>query len=495
MKKRVFNIMGLSFLLAAFALATVPAQAQNMDDKIKVLEQELMQLKSEQIELRKDATAAAAALPDISYRPGAGLGITAPDQSWAFKFGWEYAIDIMKLEGNDARREGDFGIFGRRNRPQWVFSVENGLYELASELDIDGDETGGKNTIIQRACLRVRMEKLNPWLPTFQFGMDCSGAGSRYRSSEMTFELPTQDRNNGFNTGSHTGYGWNWGNLPAFGLPGNQQFNYYLLIHGMGLGDGVRDESNKADHLLMWNINPFSRDKNKWISGIGFSMMAWISNIDNRPTTNNAAGFSTNTFQLRSQEGSRRLVFWNSPAGQPGDHHFLSPSAQYKVGPYQLNFVAGFDRYSDGDSTGPHTAGMRGTGWKLMNDVMIWSPKGFFTGAPGQKGTLGFGYAFEKTWADCGATACENSAIVNPPGPDTGANAVRRTVLTVNEWGLRYWLAPAVSVHLAIKHYNASNAPRATRIAANCDNNQTTTSQDGRSCSFTDAVIRFYMVY
>jgi len=333
--------------------------------------------------------------------------------------------------------------------------------------------------------MRVRMEKLNPWLPTFQFGLDCSGAGSRYRSSEMTFELPTLDRNNGFNTGAHTGYGWSWANLPAFGLPGNQQFNYYLVAHGMGLSDGVRDESNKFDHVLMWNINPLSQSKNKWISGIGFSMFAWFGNIDNRPTTNNAAGFSTTTFQLRTQEGSRRLALWSSPTAQPGDHHYLSPSAKYKVGPYQLNFVAGFDRYSDGDSTGPHTSAMRGTMWKLMNDVMIWSPKGFFTGAPGEKGTLGFGYAFEKSWVDCGATGCAASQ----------GGAVRQTVLTVNEWGLRYWLAPAVTVHLAVKNYNASNAPAAARIAANCDNNQTTAAQDGRSCSFTDAVIRFYFIY
>ena len=37
MKKRVFSIMGLSFLLAAFALAAVPAQAQNVEQKIQAL--------------------------------------------------------------------------------------------------------------------------------------------------------------------------------------------------------------------------------------------------------------------------------------------------------------------------------------------------------------------------------------------------------------------------------------------------------------------------
>lgn len=253
----------------------------------------------------------------------------------------------------------------------------------------------------------------------------------------------------------------------------------------MGLSDGVRDESNKTDHVLMWNINPFSQDKNKWINGIGFSMFAWFGNIDNRPTTNGTPGFGNSTFQLRSQEGSRRVVFFTSPTAQPGDHHYLSPSMQYKVGPYQLNFVTGFDRYSDGDSTGVHTAGLRGTMWKFMNDVMVWSPRGFFTGAPGEPGTLGFGYAFEKSWASCGFVGCAAGV----------GGAVNETVLRVNEWGLRYWLAPSVSVHLVVKNYKASNAPAATRIATGCDSHTTVAAQDGRSCSFTDAVLRFYMVY
>ena len=67
-------------MLAASLLA-VPAGAQSVDDKIKALEQELGQLKSQQIELRKESTAAAAALPSFSYRPGNGVNIEAADKS------------------------------------------------------------------------------------------------------------------------------------------------------------------------------------------------------------------------------------------------------------------------------------------------------------------------------------------------------------------------------------------------------------------------------
>jgi len=58
----------LGFLLAVFFLS-VPVWAQGVDDKIKALEQELSSLKSQQMELKKEATAAAAALPSFSYRP------------------------------------------------------------------------------------------------------------------------------------------------------------------------------------------------------------------------------------------------------------------------------------------------------------------------------------------------------------------------------------------------------------------------------------------
>src|SRR3990170_630866 len=103
MKKRVFSIMGLSFLLAAFALAAVPAQAQNVEQKIQALEQELSQLKSEQIELRKDATAAAAALPTFTYRPGNGLAITAAGQSWELRWYHEFHLHIYNhLDGGAA---------------------------------------------------------------------------------------------------------------------------------------------------------------------------------------------------------------------------------------------------------------------------------------------------------------------------------------------------------------------------------------------------------
>ena len=476
------RFMGLG-MLCAFLLAAAPAFAQGVDDKIRALEQELSQLKEQQIELKKDATAAAAAMPDFTYRPGAGLAINAADQSWGFRVGYEFALDMLKLEGEDARREGDFGLFGRRNRPQFTFSVARGFYEFAAELDMDGDETGGKNTLIQRACFRTRMEQINPFLPTVQVGMDCSGAGSRYRSSDMTFELPTLDRNNGFNTGSHTGIGLNWSQLPPF-FPGTHQFNYYAVLHGMGLSDGVRDESNRVDHVVMYNINPFSQIKNKWISGLGFSMFAWFGNQDDRPSTNDSDGFSTNTFRLRTQEGSRRLVLFTSPTAGRGRHLFYSPSAQYKIGPYQVNGVAGWDRYNEDSGAASPTGKIKGRYWKVMNDLMLWSPKGFLTGAPNEAGTLGLGYSYERTTADCDAVGCD---VAN-------AGNIKRATLIVNEGGLRYWIRPSLSLHLAVKHYDVTNTPAATQVATGCSSNNNATNPS-KDCSWVDMVLRLYFIF
>ena len=80
MKNKLLGFTAIGFLLVAFILAVAPAvRAEGVDDKISALESELARLKSEQMELKKEAVAAAAAMPTFDYRPGRGLGITAAD--------------------------------------------------------------------------------------------------------------------------------------------------------------------------------------------------------------------------------------------------------------------------------------------------------------------------------------------------------------------------------------------------------------------------------
>ena len=80
MKKGFWGFTPLGFMLTAILLAAMPAWAQSVDDKIKAMEQEISQLKSQQMELKKESTAAAAALPSFGYRPGNGVNIEAADK-------------------------------------------------------------------------------------------------------------------------------------------------------------------------------------------------------------------------------------------------------------------------------------------------------------------------------------------------------------------------------------------------------------------------------
>ena len=88
-------------LLSAALFAAAPAFAQSVDDKIKSLEQELSQLKDQQVEMKKEATAAAAALPTFSYRPGNGLNIEAADKSWGLRATIETQWRMYFNQGQD----------------------------------------------------------------------------------------------------------------------------------------------------------------------------------------------------------------------------------------------------------------------------------------------------------------------------------------------------------------------------------------------------------
>ena len=85
----------VSFVLGIFASVTGSAQGEDLDGRIRSLEQEVARissldeelalLKERQAELKKEATAAADSLPTFSYRPGNGVMIEAADKSWSFR--------------------------------------------------------------------------------------------------------------------------------------------------------------------------------------------------------------------------------------------------------------------------------------------------------------------------------------------------------------------------------------------------------------------------
>src|ERR671919_1349006 len=196
MKNKFLVAAGLAFMLSVVLTALTPVLADNVDQRIQSLEDELTRLKSEQaqvkaeqIEMRKEATAAAAALPNFSYRPGSGMLIEAADKAWSFRASLESHFRLLFESGpTEAGREFG-GIMGRRFRPWFYYCVNDCLYEVETGLDLDGFGTGNaKNStntdtssILQRGVLWVHLEKLNPWLPPFYTGMDGPASISAYR--------------------------------------------------------------------------------------------------------------------------------------------------------------------------------------------------------------------------------------------------------------------------------------------------------------------------
>ncbi len=171
--------MWLASVLAAFLLAAGTVQAQSVSDKIQTLEQELQQLKEQQLELKKEATAAAAAMPSFSYRPGNGLNIEAADKSWGFRTTIESHFRMYFNQGGDNYERTNGEIEARRFRPGFFYCINNCLWEIEATFDLDGF---GGNSLFQRAAVHFHGENINPWLPTIDFGNDVStSAGGTIR--------------------------------------------------------------------------------------------------------------------------------------------------------------------------------------------------------------------------------------------------------------------------------------------------------------------------
>ncbi|MBI2183269.1 MAG: hypothetical protein HYU31_20995, partial [Deltaproteobacteria bacterium] len=299
MKKRVFSIMGLSFLLAAFALAVVPAQAQNVEQKIQALEQELSQLKDQQIELKKEATAAAAALPSFSYRPSNGMLIEAADKSWSLRMALEGHMRILFESGRDQQGRTNGEIMGRRFRPEFYYCLNNCLYEIEAKLDLDGFGTGNaKNSvntagssILQRGVFHLHAEKINPYMPTVTFGMDISTSAAATISRQGSSAVGAQreydilSRRAGPNTGrSGNGITFTWDNrsLSSVGIPGRiGRFQVGVATISEG-DDGLSSFKDRKSYTIYGGIYPFSQLKNKWINGLYFEVGAWFCNNDKR---------------------------------------------------------------------------------------------------------------------------------------------------------------------------------------------------------------------
>jgi hypothetical protein len=450
MKKRFVKLA----LLSAVLFAAAPAFAQSVDEKIKSLEQELSQLKDQQVELKKEATAAAAALPEFSYRPGGGLNISAADKSWGINFGFEghYRWEFMAGKDELGRSKGE--LMGRRARPQFVYCINNCFYELQHRLDNDGF---GTNSALQRSQVAVHMEQINPWLPTLRFGMDSEFPVSTLRQGSGNFgaqaEYDLLSRNNGLNTGRY-GNGWtlNWDDINVFDV-GRAQFNWGMANFGEG-DDGNASNTDKKSFAVFGRIDPFAQMKNKWIEGIRFEYVGWFCNEDPRSVAavNGSAGGNVSACsRLRIQDhgdGGRQTLFSFSPAASRGLQYYHMFGLGWRVGPYQLRTIYGKQFHNWENSFVPQGQDGQGRDFLIGHDLFLWSPKGWLTGDSTVPGSILIGQHFERTDVSCGR--------VSNTGCDVSGQFNRNRIL-LREWDLWYFLPSRISIGGSLLWYDASN--------------------------------------
>jgi hypothetical protein len=479
MKKR-FWLLGT---LAVFLLAVAPVGAQTIDDRIKSLEQELIQLKEQQIEMKKEATAAVEAMPSFTYRPGNGLLIEAADKSWSWRAALETHFRYYFDAGRDQVGRSNGEMEGRRFRPGWFFCVNNCLWEIEATLDLDGF---GGNTALQRGAVNFHGENINPWLPTVQFGMEVQNAaggslarqGSGNTGAQAEYDLHTQ--NNGFNTGrAGSGGTLNWDDrsLSSIGIPGRIG-RFQLGMSAIAEGDdGTQVNTDRKDFNIYLSLQPFSEVKNKWLSGLTWEYGSWFCNVDNRALQNGCSRY-------RVQDNSRagRQTLYDTGANSIGDglHVAHGPGVVYNVGPYTLRAMGSFQMSEDRGGGIGTTSGQpnivrgkkRANSFLIAHDIYLWSPKGFLTGSATTPNSILWGQHFERVNMSLGCNGstgipCTAAGLTGNPAANIGhLGQFHRTRILLREWDLWYVLAPRMNIGINVLWYDASNLRNGRNQAA-----------------------------
>ncbi|HLN98572.1 MAG TPA: hypothetical protein VK208_08935, partial [Pyrinomonadaceae bacterium] len=84
--------------------------------------------------MKKEATAAAVALPTFEYRPGNGLNIEAADKSWGLRATIETHFRYLFEAGRDQQGRTNGELMGRRFRPGMYYCINNCLWEIETIL-------------------------------------------------------------------------------------------------------------------------------------------------------------------------------------------------------------------------------------------------------------------------------------------------------------------------------------------------------------------------
>jgi hypothetical protein len=517
-------LLAICFAISASLLAVLPAFAQNADiesqikaleaevQKIEPLKDQIERLRSQQLEMKKEATAAAAEMPSFQYRPGRGLTIAAADKSWSFNTTYRINIynyntlggrpnfDSSTAAGNTTQRVSGAGadgqFFPRRNRLYTTFCWQDCFYQFETALD---GETAPRAASFRDNEFTVGFNQLNPYLPYFSVGLR-RGAGKTHisRSSDNDGKEEHSIIFDGFawgGDGSHAGAGLGWEGIDIG--PGE----YDLFLNYVTMRQNSHQEFTNDDRkgIMMYiGGKPFSDTKSKWISGLEMGFGYQGQSLD-RPS-NSLDDDSGVEIRVRNTERrGRQDLFRPGALGQGvtncttttdpvcsaqnvgnGWGQMFAPGLKWTVGPYMFRALYITTRYSSKNSDGDSLrgAGMWGKGWTLDNQVFLWSPKGFFTGSQTTPNSIMFSFGFERADMNCGR-GCDAS-------PGGGAAFHSQTVLN-REAALWYWLQPSLGVGMWYHRWTTANTPINTQVAVGCKDNVAAAgagSGTSRSCTW-----------
>jgi hypothetical protein len=431
--------------------------AGEVDDRIRALEEiqrvnarELEKLKSEQMELKREATAAAADLPTYTYRPGNGLNIEAADKSWGFRVGIQSHWRLEFLSGQDQVGRTNGEIMARRFRPYFNYCINNCFWEIELQFDLDGF---GTNSLFQRAEVYARLEQISPWFPIIGFGGDVATTigearrGSSDTAAQMEYDLLS--RNNGFNTGSSgSGLTFTWDDRPLSraGIPGRIRRFQIATVNGVGRGsDNLQTNTDKRDTVVYLGVEPFSQRKDEWLRGLGFEMGAWFCGVDDRASADKG---DCGRLRIRDHGDGGRQTLFDTGANSVGrgTNHFLMPGIIWNVGPYMLRATGGFQRYGDEGKSAATRGRKTGNMFLIGHDLYAWSPKGWLTGSALAPGSVLFGTHFERNDVEC--NGCPTSI---------NSGQFHRNAILLREWDAFYVLAPRMNLGVHVLWYDASN--------------------------------------
>ncbi|HWO40607.1 MAG TPA: hypothetical protein VNO43_02255 [Candidatus Eisenbacteria bacterium] len=466
--KRVLGLLSFS----AFFLAIAPVWAQNVDDRIRALEDELNRLKAEQqqvrteqMELKKEAAAAAAALPTFEYRPGNGVLMEAADKSWGIRFSAEMHLMMPFESGQDHAGRTNGEIMVRRGRPRFNYCMNNCFYEVEIAIDMDGFGTGSAinstgvepSEIMQDASAYIHLEDINPWLPMINIGGDVGNTinqtrqGSSSTGAQLEYDLLS--RNNGWNTGSA---GWavhlEWERRPLGILPGT--FNFQVSRGNHGTGGNLSRFTDKASYHTWLRVDPFAELKDKWLRGMWFEGGLWWCPHD-RTTTNTDADYFEfiPCARSRAQDSGPggRQTLWQFVPNLPGsglgrvkgESQYIPVGFGWTIGPYTLRTLRGWMNHNFAENQ--QAVDAKGRNFLIGHDLFVWSPKGFLTGSATTPGSILLGFHFERN-----DFSCEN-------GPGPCAQGVSRNRILVREWDLWYFMTNRTSIGVGVLWYDASN--------------------------------------